>query len=106
MEGIDYEDVKYLDEFIGLWEIISYDEGLIKKYTLVEKALSEYGKINHQTWIQNHKDTYFCELIPGYSSAEVICEIKFRFKDNSRIYESKELYLVNKFTDLYSKLIE
>lgn len=98
------ENIKYLEEFVGQWEMLDYDKRLILNYTLAEEALNEYNTIDEQEWTKKHSDTYYCKLIPGNSLAEFLCDQKHRFNEGTRLYESKELYLVHKFTDLYSSL--
>lgn len=98
------ENIKYLEEFVGLWEIMDYDKRLILNSALAEIALNEFDTTNEQEWIEKYSYTFHCELIPGNTCAEFLCDEKYRFKDRNTIFESKELFLVHKFTDLYFNL--
>ncbi len=97
------ENIKFLEEFVELWECRDWDKRLILNYTLAEEALNEYNSIDEKEWIENHLYTYSCKLISGDTLAEFSCDENYRFKHRSDLYESKELYLVHKFTDLYNK---
>ena len=97
------ENIKYLEEFVGLWECRDWDKRLILNYTLAEEALNEYNTIDEREWIKKHLHIFSCELIPGNTLAQFICDEKHRFKEGTDLYESKELYIVHKFTDLFHK---
>lgn len=97
------ENIKYLEEFVDLWECRDWDKRLILNYTLAEEALNEYNTIDEQEWIEKHLYIFTCKLISGNTFVEFICDEKHRFKEHTNFYQSKELYIVHKFTDLYHR---
>ncbi|QBN19758.1 hypothetical protein [Flavobacterium nackdongense] len=98
------KNIRYFEEFVEFWEATCYEEELIQKYTLAEEALNEYRTTDELEWIKRYAYIFYCELIPGNTCAEYLCDETYRFKEGNIIYESKELYLVYKFTDLYNSL--
>lgn len=97
----NYKNIKYVEEFYELWESKSYEEDLILKYKEAETAVLEFNKIEISDWLDKYHNLYFCVLMPSNSLAEFVCDKEYRYKLGKREYKSKELYYVEKFTDLY-----
>ncbi len=55
-------------------------------------------------WLDKYHNLYFCVLFPSNSLVEFVCDKEYRYKLGKNEYKSKELYYVEKFTDLYYKM--
>jgi hypothetical protein len=96
-----YKNIKYVEEFFELWQSKSYEKDLILEYKDAELAVLEYNEIEIIDWLDKYHNLYFCVLMPSNSLADFVCDIEYRYKLGNREYQSKELYYVEKFTDLY-----
>ena len=57
-----------------------------------------------QDWLEKYSDYYYYDQCPRNSSADFVCEKQYRLKFGNREYMSKELYYVEKFTELYYEM--
>ena len=96
-----YGNTKYIEEFFWMWESKSYEKDLILKYKEAETAVLEFDKLELQEWLIKYQNLYYCELSPCNSLADFVCDKEYRYKLGNREYKSKELFYVEKFTDLY-----
>lgn len=96
-----YGNTKYIEEFFWMWESKSYEKDLILKYKEAETAVLEYTENEIVDWLDKYHNLYYCVLMPSNSLADFVCNIEYRYKVGNREYRSKELYYVEKFTDLY-----
>jgi hypothetical protein len=96
-----YKNIKYVEEFFELWQSKSYEKDLILNYKDAEKAVLEYNANDIIDWLNKYHNLYFCVLMPSNSLADFLCDKEYRFKQGNRQYKSKELFYVEKFTDLY-----
>lgn len=96
-----YKNIKYVEEFFELWQSKSYEKGLILKYMEAEIAVLEFNEMEISDWLDKYHNLYFCVLFPSNSLAEFVCDKEYRYKLGKSEYKSKELYYVEKFTDLY-----
>jgi hypothetical protein len=99
-----YGNTKYIEEFFWLWESKTYEKDLILKYKDAETAVLEFDEMEIQDWLEKYSDYYYYDQFPRSSSADFVCEKQYRLKFGNREYMSKELYYVEKFTDLYYKM--
>jgi hypothetical protein len=96
-----YKNIKYVEEFFELWQSKSYEKDLILEYKDAELAVLEYNEIEIIDWLDKYHNLYYCVLMPSNSLADFVCDIEYKYKLGNREYQSKELYYVEKFTDLY-----
>ena len=96
-----YINFKYIEEFYELWDSKSYEEYLILNYKDAEIAVLEFNKIEISDWLDKYHNLYYCVLMPSNSLANFVCDKEYRYKHGNREYKSKEMYYVEKFTDLY-----
>ena len=96
-----YKNMKYVEEFFELWQSKSYEKDLILNYKDAETAVLEYNANEVINWLNKYHNLYFCMLMPSNSLADFVCDKEYRFKLGNREYKSKELFFVEKFTDLY-----
>ena len=99
-----YNNIKYVEEFFELWQLKSYETELILNYKEAEIAVLEYDKNEIKDWLTKYHNLYFCVLQPSNSLADIVCENEYRFILGNREYKSKELFYVEKFTDLYYRM--
>jgi hypothetical protein len=99
-----YGNTKYIEEFFWLWESKSYEKDLILKYKEAEIAVLEFNEMETQDWLEKYSDYYYYDQCPRNSSADFICDKEYRLKFGNREYKSKELFFVEKFTELYYKM--
>jgi hypothetical protein len=100
-EDCRHKNMKYVEEFFELWQSKSYEKDLILNYKDAETAVLEFNEIEISDWLDKYHNLYYCVLMPSNSLAEFMCEKKYRYKLGNREYKSKELFYVEKFTDLY-----
>lgn len=100
-DGFIYKNIKHVEEFFELWDSKSYEEDLILKYKDAETAVLEFEQIEISDWLDKYHNLFFCVLMPSNSIAEFMCDKEYRYKLGNREYKSKELFYVEKFTDLY-----
>jgi hypothetical protein len=98
-----YKNIKYVEEFFELLQSKSYEKDLILNYKDAETAVLEFNEIEFIDWLDKYHTLYFCVLMPSNSLAEFVCDKEYRYKLGNREYKSKELFYVEKFTDLYYK---
>jgi hypothetical protein len=96
-----HKNIKYVEEFFELWQSKSYEKDLILNYKEAEIAVLEFDKLELQEWLIKYQNLYYCELSPCNSLADFVCDKEYRYKLGNREYKSKELFYVEKFTDLY-----
>lgn len=96
-----YNNIKYVEEFFELWQSKTYEKDLILNYKDAETAVLEYNSNDIIDWLDKYNNLYFCVLMPSNSLADFVCDTEYRFKLGNREYKSKELFYVEKFTDLY-----
>jgi hypothetical protein len=103
-ELLIYANIKYIEEFYGLYDSTLMEQDFILNYKEAELAVLDFEKLELQDWLEKYHNLYFCVLIPTNSLADVLCENEYRFKVGNKEYKSKELFCVDRFTDLYHRM--
>jgi len=103
-ELLIYTNIKYIEEFYELYDSTLMEQDFILNYKEAEIAVLDFEKLELQDWLEKYHNLYFCVLIPTNSLADVLCANEYRFKVFNKEYKSKELFCVDRFTDLYHRM--
>ena len=103
-ELLIYTNIKYIEEFYWLYDSTLMEQDFILNYKEAEIAVLDFEKLELLDWLEKYHNLYFCVLMPTNSLADVVCANEYRFKVGNKEYKSKELFYVDRFTDLYHRM--
>lgn len=100
-DEIKYKNIECVEDFYERWDTNLVLEGYILKYKEAEIAVQDYEQLDLVEWLDKYNYLYYCVIDPRNSIAIFICDKTYRFKEGLKEYESKELFFVERFLDLY-----
>ena len=102
-DELKYMNIKHMEEFYELWNSKLIKKESILNYKKAEIAVQEHNQLQIRDWLIKYEDSYYYDFLhPNCSLAVFLCDKEYRFKEGKQEYKSKELYLIEKFFDLYS----
>lgn len=99
-----FKNIKYVEEFFWMWDYKSFQRESILNFENAELALLEYHNLEEREWLDKYYYLYWNGGFPRDTTAEFICEREYRFSEGDKQYQSKELFCVEKFFELYCNL--